>query len=150
MFSGSPYINNDYKRKIETLSKVVGIMTILKLIRGSVGVVQQWGLIETVINEFESKNDDNELMKILFLAMFLVCDIVPVLVVLDSTVLHTFTIQARKPEDYSMLECQLLPEESPEDEEMNLRDRRKNQFATREQTIDASLKNSKSPMGNYT
>ena len=146
LFSGSPYINNDYKIKIETLTRVVGIMTILKLIRGSVGAVQEWGLIETIVDEFENKGEGDELIKMLFLAMFLVCDIVPVLVVLDSTVLNTFTIQARNPDDYTMLEWQLLPSDNENDEEISMRNKMKEQFMTRDPKMLASIKNGKSPM----
>ena len=48
IFSGSPYMNDEYKWKIEILTRAVGVWTILKLLRGSVGVVQEWGLIETI------------------------------------------------------------------------------------------------------
>ena len=57
-----------------------------------------------IIDKFENAGEGNEFVKLWFLIMFLVCDIVPILIVLDSSVLNAFMIQAKKPEEYSLLE----------------------------------------------
>jgi hypothetical protein len=61
-------------------------------------------LIETVISEFDGNGDGNELFNIAILVMFLVCDVLPILIVLDSSIVHAFTIEAKRPETFSMLE----------------------------------------------
>lgn len=102
-------------KKTHTVSIAVIIWSILKILRGVSGIVQDGGLIESVLKEFDSMEDTNELLNILFLFMCLICDIVPVLIVLDSTILNAFTIEAIEQEN--MLEWQLLPSEYNEDEE---------------------------------
>lgn len=49
-------------------------------------------------------------------------DIVPVLVVLDTSILNAFTIESQESEQYNELEWQLLPSHNMQDEEMNSHD----------------------------
>lgn len=46
-------------------------------------------------------------------------DIVPVLVVLDTSILNAFTIESQESEQFNELEWQLLPSQNIQDEEMN-------------------------------
>lgn len=48
MYSGSPYSNSEYEIKVKVLSTAVLIWSAIKLIRGIVGTVQDWSLIERI------------------------------------------------------------------------------------------------------
>lgn len=117
VFSGNPYINREYKLKTKVVSWVVLIWSFLKIFKGTAGIIQDENLIESIelIDVISSSN--HILLNIAFLVMFLIWDILPVLIVLDSSILNAFTIEARRLDHYSMLECQLLLSHYNEDEE---------------------------------
>jgi len=83
---------------------LVIVWSILKIFRGSFGLIKNGMLIERIIIEFDGKSDANELLDISVLFMILICDLLPTLVMLDSSIMNAFTIEAKQSEMYPMLE----------------------------------------------
>lgn len=117
IFSGTPYINKEYKNKTKTVFIVVIVWSVLKLFRGTFGIIKGGMLIETIISEFDGNGYGNEFFNIAILVMFLVWDVLPILIVLDSSIVHAFTIEAKRPDAISMLEWQLLDHNNGDDQE---------------------------------
>ena len=142
VFSGNPYINKEYRNKTRIVFILVIVWSILKIFRGSFGLIKNGMLIERIIIEFDGKSDANELLDISVLFMILICDLLPTLVMLDSSIMNAFTIEAKQSEMYPMLEWQLL-DHSHDDEECISSMPNSKEFVTNPNNYNVSV--SKSP-----
>jgi hypothetical protein len=116
-FSGQPYQNEEYKRKIRALIFVVLVWSILKIIRAGFGLTRNKdsNFIRKVL-EGVSFEEGNKWESLRFMIIFLVCEIVPFLMVLDSNMLKIFKLRARK--DDSFISVSFAHEEEDEEEKI--------------------------------
>lgn len=111
-FSGRPYQNNEYKTKLRTLLIVVIVWSVLKIIRAGFGFTRNKdsNFIRKALEGLSFKSD-NKWQSLQFIIIFLVCEIIPFLMVLDASMIKIFRLEARKHESF------ISVEETEEDEE---------------------------------
>ena len=94
-YSGQPYQNDEYKQKIRTLMLVIIIWSCLKIVRAGFGFNQKDNnFIDQVLQGLSFKSDKWQSMK--FMIIFLGCEITPFLMVLDTSLIKIFKLEARR------------------------------------------------------
>ena len=94
-YSGQPYLNDEYKQKIRLLKIVVVIWSWLKIVRAGFGFNQKDNnFINQVLMGLSFKTNKWESMK--FMIIFLGWDISPFLMILDTSLIKIFKLEARR------------------------------------------------------
>lgn len=103
-FSGQPYQNEEYKQKIRTLMWVIVIWSILKIVRACFGYTEKDNNFISRVLEGLSFQSGDKWDTIELMIVFLVCEITPFLMVLDTSLIKMFKLEARRSNSMMTLE----------------------------------------------
>lgn len=96
-YSGQPYLNVEYRRKVRAVLKVFCIWSVLKLAKGVAGFIDDddKNFMRSVLQGY-SFGKSNRWQSILIVIIYLVGEVIPFLIVLDSFMIKMFKLDARQ------------------------------------------------------